>query len=89
MSQNEIFSVCTQAHVLQVMDTIEGVNGQLLPWEGDTLSATHRKQLGVFRPIVTSLLERDPAQRPSMAQFCEACDRVLAGITTVPPVPYS
>ena len=39
--------------------------------------------MGVFRGILMGLLSRDPALRPSMERFCESCDRVLAGTTTV------
>lgn len=30
-----------------------------------------------------SLLARDPAQRPSMDEFCVSCDQVLAGSVSV------
>lgn len=68
---------------MQVMDQIEGVNETELPWEGTLLTAANRKQLGIFRPTIMSLLSRDPAERPSMAQFCDTCNRVLAGSTSV------
>ena len=69
--------------VMQVMDRIEGMHGQQLPWEDACMTATNRRKLGVFRSILMALLSRDPAQRPSMERFCESCDRVLAGTTTV------
>lgn len=67
---------------MQVMDRIEGVNGLQLPWEG-ALSPAVRTQLGIFRSIVLRLLARNPAERPSLEDFCVSCDRVLAGTTTV------
>jgi hypothetical protein len=62
---------------MQVMDHIEGRNGMHLPWEGESLTAVNRSRLGVFRGVVLMLLSRDPADRPSMEQFCKTCDRVL------------
>lgn len=69
--------------MLQVMDRIEGRNGLQLPWDASALTPTNRRKLGIFKQSVTMLLSRDPALRPSMAQFCESCDQVLAGSTTV------
>lgn len=68
--------------ILQLMDRIEGRNGLQLPWEGD-MSPKVRRKLGIFRATVLKLLERDPAKRPSMKEFCASCDRVLAGSTSV------
>lgn len=67
---------------VQVMDRIQGQNGLSLPWEG-TLSPVVRRQLGIFRASVLQLLSRNPSERPSMAEFCVSCDRVLAGSTSV------
>ena len=64
------------------MDRIEGLNGLKLPWEG-ALTPAVRRQLGIFRSQVLQLLARDPAQRPSMVDFCKSCDRALAGSTSV------
>jgi hypothetical protein len=61
------------------MDRIEGLNGQELPWEGQNLTPANRRQLGVFRGTLMELLNRDPAERPSMENFCDTCNRVLAG----------
>ena len=72
----------TSRFKMQVMDRIEGLNGLTLPWEGDLTPAV-RRQLGIFRGSVLQLLARDPAQRPSMEEFCMSCDRVLAGSTSV------
>lgn len=66
----------------KVMDRIEGLNGLQLPWEG-TLPPAVRKQLGIFKNHVLQLLARDASQRPSMDDFCMACDRALAGSTSV------
>ena len=49
---------------VQVMDRIEGMNGQQLPWEGTDLTPAHRRRLGVFKASIVQLLARDPAQRP-------------------------
>jgi hypothetical protein len=68
---------------MQVMDQIQGLKGRQLPWEGANLTAVNRSRLGIFRGSVLMLLSRDPAKRPSMQQFCETCDRVLAGSSTV------
>ena len=69
--------------LVQVMDRIEGMHGHQLPWDDACMTATNRRRLGVFRNILLALLSRDPSQRPSMAKFCETCDRVLAGSSTV------
>jgi serine/threonine protein kinase len=68
---------------VQVMDRIEGLNGKELPWEGKSLTPAIRRRLGVFKVTITSLLSRDPAARPSMNKFCEICNRVLAGSSSV------
>jgi hypothetical protein len=68
---------------VQVMDRIEGLYGQELPWEGARVTPAIRRQLGIFKAIITNLLSRDPVKRPSMSQFCDSCDRVLAGSTSV------
>jgi hypothetical protein len=68
---------------MQVMDHIQGVNGKRLPWEAGNLTPANRRRLGVFKSSVLMLLSRDPAERPSMERFCEQCNRVLAGSTSV------
>jgi hypothetical protein len=69
----------------QVMDEILGKDGRLLPWEGARLDMATRRKLGIFKNILLDLLHRDPAKRKSMAEFCQACHRVLSGTTTVSP----
>ena len=66
-----------------MMDRIEGMKGHTLPWDDACMTATNWRRLGVFRNSVVALLSRDPSQRPSMERFCETCNRVLAGSTTV------
>jgi hypothetical protein len=66
-----------------VMDRIQGLNGLQLPWEGDNLTTANRRKLGIFKGSLLKLLDRDPAERPSMEEFCDACTRVLAGSTSV------
>lgn len=51
---------------------IEGVHGLHLPREV-TLPTGIRTRLGVFRSNVLKLLARDPAERPSMEEFCKSC----------------
>jgi hypothetical protein len=68
---------------VQVMDRIEGLNGKELPWEGEGLTPAIRRSLGIFRAPILKLLSRDPAERPSMSEFCDSCNRVLAGSTSV------
>ena len=78
--------MCTrkkQSHVVQVMDRIEGLKGLQLPWEEGSLSREHKRQLGVWRECVVSLLSREAKERPSMAAFCDACNRVLSAASTV------
>jgi hypothetical protein len=66
-----------------VMDCIEGLNGQELPWEGKGITPAIRRRLGIFKAPITSLLSRDPAERPSMSEFVDSCNRMLAGSTSV------
>lgn len=65
-----------------MMDQIEAVKGMQLPWE-NALSQEVHNQLGVFRKHVLKLLARDPAERPSMEEFCASCDCMLDGTTDV------
>ena len=69
--------------MLQVMDRIQGLNGLELPWDANVLSAQDQRRMGVFTASITALLSKDPSQRPSMEQFCESCNKVLAGSTSV------
>lgn len=61
------------------MDQIEGLNGQELPFEGSLLTPKVRQNLGVFKHLVLLLLARNPQERPSIAEFCETCSRILEG----------
>jgi hypothetical protein len=65
------------------MDRIEGLNGQELPWESGGITAAIKRRLGIFKTPIISLLSRDPSARPSMSEFCNSCNRVLAGSTSV------
>jgi hypothetical protein len=65
------------------MDRIEGLNGQELPWEGGGITPAIRRRLGIFKTPIISLLSRDPLERPSMSEFCDSCNWVLAGSTSV------
>jgi hypothetical protein len=64
---------------MQIMDQIEGRNGKQLPWEGEGLSAEHKKCLGVCRDNLMMLLSRDPTMRPSMEQLYGDCEALLTG----------
>lgn len=82
-------SFCISGHLLphwscdvQAMDRIQGVDALELPWEA-TLKPTVRGQPSIFKDIVLKLLNWDPAERPSMKEFCVPYDRVLIGTTTI------
>ena len=66
---------------MQIMDQIQGVGGEGLPWEGERLTPQVQGRLRLFRGELLQLLHRDPLQRPSMAQFCRSCARVLGDLT--------
>ena len=63
---------------LQVHECITGRGRRQLPWERVPLDAAVRAQLGAFRRVVLQLLDRNPLGRPSMQEFCAACERVFA-----------
>lgn len=54
---------------------------QPAPWEDEGSSQLLQK-LGPFRRAVLLMLSRDPAARPSMADFLQACRLVLSSTTT-------
>ena len=64
---------------VQIKDQIQGVNGAVLPWEGERLTERVKGQLRLFQDALLQLLHHDPLQRPSMAQFCRTCSRMLGG----------
>jgi hypothetical protein len=68
---------------MQMMDRIQGLKGKELPWEGKGITPAIRRRLGIFKAPIISLLSRDPLERPSMSEFCDTCNRVLAGSTSV------
>jgi hypothetical protein len=68
---------------LQAIEQIQGSNGEHLPWEGKGMTAAKLKQLGVFRTDILKLLDRDPSKRPSMAQFCDTCARLVAAASSL------
>ena len=63
---------------VQVHGAITGKGTAKLPWEVTPLDTQIRQQLGVFRKVVLQLLDRNPDRRPSMQDFCAACERVFA-----------
>ena len=67
---------------VQMMDQIEGFNGEECPWEAGNFTAASKIQLGIFRHDILKLLQRDARERPSMGQFSDMCNRILAGTAT-------
>jgi hypothetical protein len=65
------------------MDRIEGLNGLELPWEGGGVAPAMIRRLGIFKNLISRMLSRDPLTRPSMSEFCDFCDSVLSGSTSV------
>lgn len=59
------------------MDQLEGVNGEMLPWEGERLTKQINRNLRLFKGTLLQLLSRDPRERPSMSQFYRSCARIL------------
>lgn len=66
---------------LQVISQLRGA--QPLPWEEGTLSPQDRVRVGEMYTPLMQLLARDPARRPSAAQFCDQCMAVSASATSV------
>lgn len=52
------------------------------PWEAASTAPALLSKLGHFKTAVGSLLEREPLERPSMAEFALACSRVLHSTIT-------
>ena len=65
------------------MDVIQQKKGKQCPWEGSALSPDVRKKLGIFKNILLELLHRNPDKRPSMAEFCASCNRILSSTSNV------
>ena len=65
------------------MDVIQQRKGKQCPWEGSALSPDVRKKLGIFKNILLELLARNPDKRPSMAEFCASCNRILSSTSNV------
>ena len=55
---------------------------ELLPWEGDRLTADTKRRLGAFRAPVLRMLSRDPAQRASCKDLAAALRAVFSSATT-------
>lgn len=70
--------------ILQARKRILGQDGLKLPWELP-LPPADKKKIGVFKKGLQALLNRKAAYRPSMHEFGELCDRLLASSTSVPP----
>lgn len=66
---------------VQIMRQLQGE--EELPWEGQQNSSMVRKKLGIFRQPILSLLQRAPADRSSLAVFCNACQQVFSSTSTV------
>lgn len=66
---------------MQVTDMITGLLPA--PWENERTAPSKLRKLGIFRPGILSLLQRDPIQRVSVSDFHTACTNCLqASITT-------
>ena len=50
---------------------------QPAPWEGGERARVILRRLGHLQEAVLAALRRDPAQRPSMVEFQQACHSVL------------
>lgn len=77
------FRLFTQGIVWPVQVIQQLLGEQPLPWEGERLTGAQRTRLGVFRRPVLQLLERDPARRPTLQQFCDMCTSIFSATTTV------
>ena len=65
-----------------LLQTIAMVLGtEEAPWEAPATSAALLNKLGYFKKPVLALLDRNPAERPTMAEFLQACRRVLSHTT--------
>ena len=77
-----------ESHAVHRLFTNAQVAAQLrgeaeLPWEGERLCQQTRQRLGIFCKGVLGLLQRDPAQRARMTDFCNTCNDVVMTNTTV------
>ena len=68
---------------VQTMEMILGE--QPAPWEAGESARTIARRLGHLREAVLAALRRDPAQRPSMLEFKQACHSVLNSTADEPP----
>lgn len=59
---------------------------QDLPWEGTRAAPDTMRKLRSLRSPIMLLLERDPARRLSMQQFCESCDDIFGTRTFKPAI---
>lgn len=55
---------------MQVYDQL-AAEGSTLPWEEGRISDKETKKLGKFRKPIMELLQRDPRQRATVAEFCK------------------
>lgn len=77
---NDTAHAATFSARMHVQDQLTGK--ALLPWEAGRMSAATRRQLGIFRKPVLALLQRDPALRASVQDFCDACFALVSSNTT-------
>lgn len=78
-------SLCDMMTLLQSRRRILGQDGLTLPWEVTPLPPAARRRIGAFKKALQELLNRRAAHRPSMHEFGELCDRLLAASTLEPP----
>ena len=66
----------TSAWVLQIIEMVMGE--RQAPWEEPETARSLLRPLGIFKPGVLGLINRDPAQRSTIQKFQNACRRSLA-----------
>ena len=54
-----------------------------LPWADGELSPDARARIGELYAPLMQLLDRDPARRPSAAEFCDQCMAIASSATNV------
>lgn len=53
-----------------------------LPWEAAADPSAVLHKIGIFREPLLQLLQREPARRATMQDFCNACNSLVASNTT-------
>lgn len=69
----------------QALGQIAGDVGEQLPWEDRETRGRIIGALGALKRHILQLVSREPSQRPSMPDFCRACNRLLHSTASVSP----